>query len=178
MTDTQFLSMLHGITYRYGTDRNVLKSIKVGVYRNLNNGLVSIKALEGEHKGKVIAHAEGVLLRDCSFKVGEKGRQRVLKEKRKNVHAYVEGYVDSIREEQRYRKFLGTKANYNPYHMDSFYIEEKQGLRKKLKGAKYCAVYKSGLVWVEKPEYKDSFLHSKIKGLPPQIDVAGLLKLK
>ena len=176
MTDLQFKVMLDGICYRYGTDEDVLKSIKVGVYRNLNNGLVSIKALEGEHKGKVIAHAEGILLKGCSFKVGEKGRQRVLREKRKNVHAYVEGFVASIKGERRYREFLGTKANYNPYYMDSFYTEEKKGLRKKLKGAEYCGVYKSGLMWVKKPEYKDSFFW--IKNLPPQIDVAGLLNLK
>lgn len=49
------------------------------------------------HKGKVRAHADRLLVlpgdgkQTVEFKVSEPGRQRVLREKRKNVHSYVVG---------------------------------------------------------------------------------------
>jgi hypothetical protein len=43
--------------------------------------------------GLVIAHADEVTLEECSFVVSEKGRARVLKEKRKNVHAFARGLL-------------------------------------------------------------------------------------
>lgn len=63
---------------------------KVFVYRNLNQNCWSLKMMEGHHKGKVVAHAEDVMLINAVFKVSEAGRSRVLKERRKNVHAGVE----------------------------------------------------------------------------------------
>ncbi|MEE9596432.1 MAG: hypothetical protein V3V96_06615 [Acidiferrobacterales bacterium] len=65
--------------------------MKVFIYYNLTKHVWSIRAAEGPHKGLVIGHADRVSLRDCTFKVSEAGRQRVLKEKRKNVHAGIEG---------------------------------------------------------------------------------------
>lgn len=65
--------------------------MKVQVYYNLHKHVWSIKAAEGPNKGRVVAHAETVSLRDVTFKVSEAGRQRVLREQRKNVHAVVEG---------------------------------------------------------------------------------------
>lgn len=65
--------------------------MKVFVYFNLHKKLFSIKALEGSNKGRVIAHSSSVSLKDASCKVSEAGRQRVIKEKRKNVHAGVVG---------------------------------------------------------------------------------------
>lgn len=66
--------------------------MRVFVYRNLHQQVWSIKALEGDHKGRVIAHAPFVQLSGkIQFKVSESGRQRVIREKRKNVHAGVVG---------------------------------------------------------------------------------------
>ncbi|WP_018234229.1 hypothetical protein [Thioalkalivibrio thiocyanodenitrificans] len=67
--------------------------MRVFVYKNLHKGCFSVKSLEGEDKGRVIAHARAVLLQDACFKVSEAGRQRVLKERRKNVHAGVVGQL-------------------------------------------------------------------------------------
>jgi hypothetical protein len=49
------------------------------------------------------------------FRVSEAGRQRVLCDKRKNVHAGVVGFVADI-------SLLGqsVKVTYNPYKFDSF----------------------------------------------------------
>lgn len=110
--------------------------MKVFVYFNLHRKCFSIKALEGEFKGRVIAHASYVSLHDCTFKVSEAGRQRVLREKRKNVHAGVVGKVEYLTFDKQgdtpYSQDTFVLANenphnrvkYNPYKLDKFYREE------------------------------------------------------
>lgn len=65
--------------------------MQVFVYWNLHRKCWSVKALEGGHKGRVIAHCDKVRLVGCEFRVSEAGRQRVLREKKKNVHAGIVG---------------------------------------------------------------------------------------
>tara|TARA_A100001391_G_scaffold205290_1_gene204782 strand:- start:2671 stop:3108 length:438 start_codon:yes stop_codon:yes gene_type:complete len=63
----------------------------VSVYRNLHNRHVGYSV---KHAGKVRSQRGGVhivQLRDASFKVSEAGRQRVLRENKKYVHAYAVG---------------------------------------------------------------------------------------
>jgi hypothetical protein len=55
--------------------------MRVQVYYNLHKRCLSVR-----HRGKVIKHAKSVILRDASFRVQPAGRERVLKQKRKNVH--------------------------------------------------------------------------------------------
>lgn len=91
--------------------RAIDPSRKVRIYRNLNNGKVSIK-----QDGLVIGHADKAFLQDAKFIVSETGRQRVLLEKQKSVHAYIEGYW--------VKDFVvplnGKLVWYNPYLTDSF----------------------------------------------------------
>lgn len=61
--------------------------MRVFVYFNLHRKCWSIKALEGPSKGRVIGHADYVDLACVEWKVSEAGRQRVIREKKKNVHA-------------------------------------------------------------------------------------------
>lgn len=63
---------------------------KVRVYRNLNNGLFSIVMLEGPHKGTVVGYAPAVGLKEVTMHV-TKQRERTLREKHRNVHAWVHG---------------------------------------------------------------------------------------
>ena len=67
--------------------------IRVRVYYNLHRKVWSIKAMEGPQKGRVIHHADVVHLTDARPVVSEAGRQRVLRERKKNVHAYIEGQL-------------------------------------------------------------------------------------
>ena len=92
------------------------------VYFNLHRKCFSIKALEGPDKGRVIAHSSGVLLFDCTFKVSEAGRQRVLRERKKNVHAGVVGLWLDDEVDGTYDRVLryGSAITYNPYKYDSF----------------------------------------------------------
>lgn len=88
---------------------------KVFVYYNLHKKVWSVKDWKTK---RVIAHVTNITLKNCTLKVSEKGRQRVLKERRKNVHAGVLGTITSPIEniEKDKRKEL----TYNPYKFDSF----------------------------------------------------------
>ena len=87
--------------------------IKVKVYWNLHKRCFSI-----QHRGKVIAHKNEVVIHFPEFKVSEAGRQRVLREKRKNVHAFVIGYYDSDSVSQAVDS--GHSVTYNPYKYETF----------------------------------------------------------
>lgn len=65
---------------------------KVRIYRNLHNGLMSVQA-KVNGRWLVIGHTADIALRDVSFRVSQAGRERVLREGRKNVHAYIIGSV-------------------------------------------------------------------------------------
>jgi hypothetical protein len=89
--------------------------MKVFIYFNLHKKVWSVKALEGENKGRVINHVSNIILKDAKFKVSEAGRQRVLKEKKKNVHA---GVVGTISDEIPVA--LYERVTYNPYKYSTF----------------------------------------------------------
>ena len=101
--------------------------MRVFVYFNLHKKCFSIKALEGDRKGKVVAHSETVLLESCKFKVSESGRQRVLREKKKNVHAGVTGVWinadDRIESHFNFLTMVGRQVTYNPYKYASFVVK-------------------------------------------------------
>lgn len=123
--------------------------LRVEIYWNLHLNLFSVRALEGRAKGKVIAHARDVLVRDPQFVVQKAGRERVLREGRKNVHAFVRGQLESMRraemtrageeaglypiwtrEDRHYEGFAvehGTFVTYNPERFDSFQTARHEG---------------------------------------------------
>jgi hypothetical protein len=93
------------------------------VYFNIRLRTFSIMAKEGVNKGKVVAHADTVTLRNVSFKVSEAGRQRVLREKRKNVHAGVVGEL--VTTQAHNADLFARKVSYNPYKGSSFvYVDD------------------------------------------------------
>lgn len=120
---------------------NIHKPVKV--YRKLagkgyRKGRVLYSIMQD---GRVRAVRERVILSCAKFIVNEAGRQRVLEEKRKNVHAFVEGYLVS-------REFIpdgfwgdenGSDLNvpirYNPYKYGYFYSRSAWGNDLRLYGA-------------------------------------------
>lgn len=107
--------------------RSVAVGQKVKVYRNLHNGLWSLKDVES---GLVLGYCEQVTLQGLqasrrkraltTFTVSKAGRARVLREKKKTVHAYVIGHLESFAYEQ-----LESAIYYNPYKVSSFVSENK-----------------------------------------------------
>ena len=102
-------------TYKMMQQLDITKPIKV--YFNLHK-----KCLSVQQGGIVKFHAEYICMRDVKCKVSEAGRQRVLKEKRKNVHAYLIGYITCPTVIDDMAKFSG-KLKYNPYKYSSFVDE-------------------------------------------------------
>lgn len=109
---------------------------KVRCYRNLNNGMISIMGRDG----RVIQHSSQVVLMDAQFVVRQAGREKVLREKRKNVHAFVVGsYCDSWQDDRPLP--AGKAVTYNPYKYNSFVLRETE---KPVKKARYVRIDRSG----------------------------------
>ena len=85
---------------------------RVYVYFNLHKKIWSVR-----QDGKVVDHTKYIMLKDARFLVGQAGREKVLRERKKNVHAGVSGFVvervpnipDAIH-----------NVTYNPYKYDTF----------------------------------------------------------
>ena len=131
--------------------------MKVAVYWNLHTHMFSIRALEGPSKGRVIAHASALSLADVTTKVSKAGRERVLRERKKNVHAFVIGRLagysgtpvegrlnDNLRFTDmglarcRALSLSHSRLLYNPYHSDRFEVQDVLGPRWEFTGAKYA----------------------------------------
>lgn len=100
--------------------------MRVEVYFNLHEKCFSIR-----YKKKVIYHLNKVFLNNVKFKVSEAGRQRVLKEQRKNVHAFVVGdlEVGNIKK--------GIEIKYDPYRFKTFVTQIDN---KPVRSAKYVSL--------------------------------------
>jgi len=85
---------------------------KIDVYFNLHKKTWSVR-----QSGKVVQHTNFIQIREPQYVVSQKGNERVRREKKKNVHAFVRGYV-----ENRLPVFprKSTFVTYNPYKNDSF----------------------------------------------------------
>ena len=102
------------ILYDYAYNMHEIINKRVLVYWNLHKNVWSIKC---KNTGIVIGYSKLVYLKNCKFKVSPSGRKRVLLEKRKNVHAMVEGTIchNKPSYDLNYNGFT-----YNPYKYDSF----------------------------------------------------------
>ena len=93
--------------------------MRVEVYYNLHKNVFSVR-----HKGKVIAWGNMVTIVNPEYVVREKGRQKVLEEGRKNVHAFVRGTLSDINNFKfgkiQQRLSEPRELTYNPYKYDIF----------------------------------------------------------
>jgi len=99
--------------------RQVEKGMMVKVYYNLHKHVFSVKDAK---TGKVLGHGNNIMLKNPVFQVSEAGRQRVLKENRKNVHAYVIGEFLGVMELDRDVKRQYDILYYSPYKQNKFTI--------------------------------------------------------
>lgn len=101
--------------------------------KNVDVGLRRVRVHFNFHKkmfaicqnGIVIDYATCVWLHKAEFKVGGKGRERVIAEGRKNVHAFVYGelYMVDDKKNHWYNNH-DTTVKYNPYKWNSFVDED------------------------------------------------------
>ena len=89
---------------------------KVEVYRNLHKKCWSVR-----QDGLVKFHSQQVCLQNCKFAVQPAGRAKVLREKRKNVHAFIRGYLwDGKISEDIANSNIWDNVSYNPYKSNTF----------------------------------------------------------
>ena len=111
----------------------------VRVYRNLHKDCFSV--LHRTDKGwRLWKHVEQIELMNVKFKVSQAGRERVLKEKRKNVHAFVEGEYSGKTDVTSSRIRV---VRYNPYIAGHFIDQES---KQKISQAAWAWVTKKGIM--------------------------------
>ena len=120
---------------------------KIEVYWNLHKHCFSVRLCK---TGRVIAHAKAVDIKDAKFVVRQSGRRKVLQEKKKNVHAFVRGYLAPMGFPLSEIGQHGY-ATYNPYKYDSFV---DTATKEPLDTAKFVSLYtnqdnKGSIQWVK-----------------------------
>ena len=94
----------------------------VDVYKNLHKKTWSIR---DRKTGRVVAHQDNVHVLDAKFVVQPSGRERVLQEGRKNVHAFVRGtlatYQEVLDDSRTFYLITPYIVRYNPYQADHFF---------------------------------------------------------
>ena len=117
------------------------------IYRNLRDDCWSVRL-----HGKVIAHADSLAVRGVEFSVSEPGRQRVLRERRKNVHTFVVGHVDWEVDEETIEATIlvrpRTLVYYDPYKGPHFVTAWSN---EPVYSARYVVLSKHGEVWAYEP---------------------------
>lgn len=99
-------------------NRNLFAGQLVEVYFNLHLKKWTIR---DRWTKLVLGHADdAVWLKDAEFIVSESGRQRVIREQKKNVHAVVRGIFLSVSHRNDTPEFNYSKVIYNPYKYNTF----------------------------------------------------------
>ena len=109
--------------------------MRVEVYWNLHQRLWSVRCVE---TGRVINHSRYLRLEDVTWVVQPAGRARVLKQQRKNVHAFARGtLVQSTSTWSSFTSWDGVRSvTYNPYKHTSFvYCDDESPIKQSI-----CAV--------------------------------------
>jgi len=97
--------------------------MKVAIYWNLHKKIFSIQSREKENYGKVIDHVVSAVIQSPKFVVRQAGREKVLKENSKNVHAFITGTLRWVSDD--FFEFSeGRRITYNPYKYNSFVIAD------------------------------------------------------
>lgn len=95
--------------------------MKVDIYRNLHKKVWSVRDCKTR---RVVKHVNHAYVLSAELVVGEKSRQRVIREKSKNAHAFVRGLY-SHRQEVLDLTNLGLdtliEISYNPYRFGYFF---------------------------------------------------------
>lgn len=96
----------------------------VRVFINPKHGCYSIM-----QDGRVKASAKQIRLRDAAFLVRESGRQRMLRENRRTIHAYIVGQLIEFLHPaaaSSLTRLDGRSACYNPYRYSAFVDRETE----------------------------------------------------
>lgn len=120
------------------------------VYFNLHRELWSVRGADC----RVRAHWQAVCILEPTFKVSEAGRQRMIRERKKNVHSFACGVAHlgvELVEEGIQRG--GVRVTYNPYRAGYFYVATGVDAGREVKGADIAWLGSDRTVYVIGPVY-------------------------
>ena len=110
--------------------------MRVEVYWNLRKGCYSVRDCK---TGRVVEHTNSLWIRNALFVVRQAGREKVLRDKQKNVHAFVRGELGhGTLKNVTFSGFPDEdkrEATYNPYKYSTF-VDKKT--EKVLYNARYA----------------------------------------
>ena len=122
---------------------------KTFVYKNLHRDVWSLM-----NRGLVVSHEDHVVMEGCEFVVRPAGRGKVLRERKKNVHAFVKGYpIDAEKSTadggarevvEALRLLTPVQITYHPYRKGSFYRIDTAA---DVVSADYVELRKDSTVW-------------------------------
>jgi hypothetical protein len=105
---------------RAQTVDKIERGTRVEVYRNLHNGKWSVRDCR---TGLVVAHVDECSVFDARLVVQPAGRQRVIDSGRKNVHAFVRGYIYNPTPAWTLTRRYMKAITYNPSRYASFVVK-------------------------------------------------------
>ena len=113
-------------------------------YRNLNRRLGDEKDFWSVKQGNIVRfHCRCIFLKDVTFPVNEKVRQRVIVNKRKEVHAFVMGFITQTGDAPLFDAYCKDKqeVTYNPYKNETFVCKD----RKVISAGMCCLIKRGGM---------------------------------
>jgi len=113
---------------------------KIEAYKNLHKDCWSVR-----QDGLVKFHCHTISMKNCLFVVRPAGRAKVLREKKKNVHAFVRGYLvtsNTVRPEDEAETCIWDNVSYNPYKSANFVDDEG----KPVEVAPFVDLMKAGVI--------------------------------
>jgi len=124
----------------------------VEVYWNIRKQIFSVRS-----HGKVIKHTDYVLLRDVTWIVQQGGRARVIRQGRKNVHAWAKGKLVATSLKQPGiggdgQEVAWNSVYYNPYKDDRFWCYVGDQINKL--DASHYAILRTEPNWVDHQKAK------------------------
>lgn len=84
---------------------------------------IQMAIVRSAKSGLVLAHCSTVSLKYCTFHVSKSGREKTVQEKRKRVHAFVQGELTEINKESDSSREV---IYYNPYLTEYFTVVSLQ----------------------------------------------------
>ena len=97
----------------------VIEGRRVRVYYNLHKHVWSLQEYIPRKGWRVRHHVINLVLKDVQFKVSEAGRQRVIREQRKHVHAWAIGTLVTL-DTYNWSVDESNRISYNPYRNANF----------------------------------------------------------
>lgn len=124
-------------------NRMLNPDVPIRIYRNLNK---KGKWYSIVQFGKTIAHTTNICIRDFKCIVNQNGRKRVIKNKKKEFHAYIEGmYSTSGMGTSAARNDLPAQITYCPYD-DSYFMCKNLNIKPFIvNGGRFCIINNEGI---------------------------------